>query len=404
LVLVVVTIKANYAADLSSDGGSMWDFRDAGFYPVRAVLDGVNPYDVDRYLAMYPVGQEFPLLPPTYMVLHAPFQLLELGPASVGMFLISLVGIVLLSAWSLRISRYRITPLAVVLVSGLLLVSNGGRNVLFTGQSSLVFIAGMYLALTASGVAQGSVGVFIALIKPGFGLPFAVLVAAAGKYRRAVIGAVVAAAVSAILMVPFVVWEGGVGDLLEILRDNVSFSASSRWVSLETTTVRIDVAATIALIFDVVPSNLTVILIGLAVVGGASAVLVLKRTALAHGTAYDAAIVLVCLGTLIGIYHGFYDLGLLLLPTILVTRVDFAGGFPARALRLALLLSLLVASFNPFRIDTIGRMLPGSSRVADVLATGVTGVSLMVAFGIALLIVWQLPEQGANHIASDQGD
>jgi hypothetical protein len=205
-------------------------------------------------------------------------------------------------------------------------------------------------------------------------------------------------------MVPFVVWVGGVGPLLEILSDNVAFSASSRWISLETTTARIDASATVAMVFDVVPSDLTAGLIGLAVVVGTALVLVLRRGALAHGTAFDAAIVLVCLGTLTGIYHGFYDLPILLLPTILVTRGDFAGGAPRRVLRLTLLSSLLVASFNPFRIDSLGQLLPGSSQVADVLATGLTGVSLLVGLGVALVIVWRLPEQGTNHIATGKGD
>ncbi len=404
VALVARMLVVNYNADITVWGGTWWDFRDASYFSVRAVLDGVVPYDVEAYFARYPVAQEFPLLPPTYMVLHAPFQLLAYDPASYAMLVVNFAGMVLLSAWSLRLGRYRITPLAVVLVSGLLIASNGGRTVLYTGQSSLVFVAGMYLALTASGVAQGSVGVFISLIKPGFGIPLTILIAAAGRYRRAAIGAVTAAAASAILMVPIVIWAGGIGPLLEIFKDNAAFSAASRYVSLETTNFRVDAAATIAMIFDVVPSEVTAGLIGLAVVVGAASVLFIRRSALAQGNAFDAAIVVVCLGTLLGIYHVFYDLVILLLPTILVTRIDFAGGASRRALRLVLLISLLVASFNPFRVASISMRLPVSARVSDLLAMGITGVSLVVALCVALLIVWQLPNRGTNHIASTKAD
>jgi hypothetical protein len=80
LALVARMLNANYTTDLTAAGGTFRDFHDAGYFPVRAVLDGVLPYDIDVYLSTYPVGQEFPLLPPMYMVLHAPFQLRACRP------------------------------------------------------------------------------------------------------------------------------------------------------------------------------------------------------------------------------------------------------------------------------------------------------------------------------------
>ncbi len=404
LTLVARMLNVNYTTDLTADGGTWWDFRDAGYFPVRAVLDGVLPYDVDVYLATYPVAQEFPLLPPTYMVIHAPFQLFDLTTASILMLSLNLVGIGLLTAWSLRLSRYRLTPLMVVAVSTLVIVSNGGRNNLFSGQMTLVFVAGAYLALTSSEAARGAVGVFVSLIKPGFGVPVTILVAAAGRYRRAVFGAAVAAVVSAVLMVPFVIWAGGVGPLVEILANNVTYSAESKWISLETTTARVDVSATIAMILDVVPPQSVQLLVAALVIGGSAFVLFHKRSVVGHRHFNDAVIVLVCLATITSIYHSFYDLAILILPTILLTRSDFAGGVVHRALRLVMLGSLLVAAFNPFRVESVVRILPGSTRMADVLATGLTGASLLIALVLAAVVVWRLPAQGAGHIARAKGD
>lgn len=397
VALVVNVVVGNYTTDLTAPGGSFWDFRDAGYYPVRAALDGIVPYDVARYLTEYPVGQEFPLLPPVYMVLHAPAQLLSVGSASLAMFGLNIIGIVALSAWSLRLARYRVDPPTLVAVSTLVIVSNGGRNVLFSGQASLVFVAGVYLALTASGFGWGTAGVFIALIKPGFGVPLTLLVAAAGKYRRAAAGALVAAAVSAFLMVPFISRAGGLGPLIDILIDNLGYSAASPWVSLETTTARIDVAATIAIIFDVVPPSMVEILLGVAVVAGSAFVLFARRTSFTRRHYADAAIVLVCLATLTGIYHSFYDLVILVLPAILLTRRDFAGARPSRTLRMATLAAVLLAGFNPFRVSALAEYLPGSSRMAEVLGTGLTGASLLVALVLAVVMVWQLPAEVSNH-------
>ena len=57
------------------DVGLHTDFRDAIFYPVVALRDGVNPYNADSYFVHYPVGQEFPLYTPIHLLLHAPLQI-----------------------------------------------------------------------------------------------------------------------------------------------------------------------------------------------------------------------------------------------------------------------------------------------------------------------------------------
>jgi hypothetical protein len=404
VALIARMLNANYTTDLTAVGGTWWDFRDAGFYPVRAVLDGVLPYDVDVYFATYPVAQEFPLLPPTYMVLHAPFQLLDLTTASFAMLALNVVGFGLLTAWSLRLSRYRLTPLIVIVASTLVIVSNGGRNNLFSGQATVIFVAGAYLALTASGAARGSIGVFVSLIKLGIGVPVTILVAAAGRFRRAIVGLVAAAVVSSVLMVPFVAWAGGVSPLVEILMNNATFSAESRWISLETTSARVDASATIAMIFDVVPSQSVQLLVAVLVISGSAFVLFARRSVFDHRYYNDAVIVLVCLATVTSIYHSFYDLVILILPTILLTRRDFAGGDVPRALRMVMLGSLLIAAFNPFRVESVASVLGVTGRSAVVLATGLTGVALLVALVVALAVVWRLPKEGTNHIASAKGD
>lgn len=396
--VVLRTVFTNYTTDLSATGGTFWDFRDAGYYPVRAALDGVLPYDVDRYLASYPVAQEFPLLPPTYMVFHSPFQVLDLTSASVVMFGLNLLGMVLLSAWSVSLSRYRVTPLLVLFVSALAIVSNGGRNALYTGQVTVLFVAGVYLALTASRAGSGALGVFIALVKPAMGLPVTLLVAATGRYRRAVTGAAVAAAVSATLMLPFVAWAGGIGPLSEILLDNAEYSAGSQWVSLETTTARVDLSATIAMLFDVVPPSGFEIILGMAVICGSAVLLFLRRENLYHLNHGDAVIVLVCLVTVTGIYHSFYDLVILVLPAVVLTRRDFAGGAAGHGLRWVMFGAVVMAAFNPFRIDSVARALSGTPRAVEILGPGLTGASLAVALVLAVIVVWRLPAQVTGHM------
>ena len=398
------TVVVNLEADLTAAGGSLWDFRDASFYSVRAVLDGLVPYDVNDYFVAYPVAQEFPLLPPSFLVLHAPFQAVAFTTAATAMTAISLIGIVAMSAWVLFLARYPVRPVAVLVVSGLAILSNGGRNLLFSGQSSLVFIAGAYLAITSVRVAPGSVGVFIALIKPSFGLPVAALLASSGRWRRAVVGSSVAFVVSAVLMVPFIAWSGGVGDLIDTLSDNATFSAASEWVALETTTGRVDFAATIAMVTDLVPSGVGEIVIGFGLIAIGAGVLWVRRRTVWGGTHRDAAVILIVLATVLGVYHSFYDLLILLLPAVLLTRSDFAGGSVSRPLRWSLLGLVLFASFNPFRIDQVISALTDSERLVRVLGPGLTGVSLSVAFVLTAVVVARVPEPMTGHSVREHID
>ena len=383
--VVVWTITSNLTADLTQIGGSLWDFRDASYYSVSAWFDGLVPWDVASYFDAYPVAQEFSLLPPTYLVLHAPLQLLSIVPASAAIVGLNLIGCVAMAAWSLRLARYRVTPLAVLVASSLVIVSNGGRNVVYNGQSSLVFTAGVYLALTAASVGAGSAGVFIALIKPAFGIPVAALLVAAGRVRRSVIGVIAATVTSALLMIPFIARAGGIGALLDILADNVSYTADSPWFAFATTTSRIDATATIAMVFDVEPPTVIEVALGLLVLAVAAWAVASRRSVLV-GRTWEAVIVLVCVATLLTVYHSVYDLVLLILPTFLVVRRDFAGGVP-NPVRWTIAGALLFAEFNPFKWNSLVGAITDSLDVNQLLGPGLTGVALVIAFVGSVIVV-----------------
>jgi hypothetical protein len=112
----------------------------------------------------------------------------------------------------------------------------------------------------------------------------------------------------------------------------------------------------------------------------------------------------VCLAVIIGFYHSFYDLVILVLPTVLVTRVDFAGGWAPTRYRLGLLIAMLIACFNPFRFGPLADALEGSPTLFRVLSPGLTGLALATAFALALVVVYRLPEPVTGHVGSDESD
>ena len=68
------------------------DFRDVIYYPTRAMLAGVNPYDSrednpDSYRGRFPVGNNFPLYSPLIFVPALPFAALPLWTSVVAWWL-----------------------------------------------------------------------------------------------------------------------------------------------------------------------------------------------------------------------------------------------------------------------------------------------------------------------------
>src|SRR5207237_7767660 len=84
---IIIPGEPQLSAERGTEG--MSDFRDAVYYPIRAVLVGVNPYDCEtntprddgqpRYLndARFPVLNIFPLFSPLILLLFSPFALLD---------------------------------------------------------------------------------------------------------------------------------------------------------------------------------------------------------------------------------------------------------------------------------------------------------------------------------------
>jgi hypothetical protein len=382
------TLIANYTTDLTAPWGTFWDFRDASYYSVRAALDGNIPWEVHHYLATYPVAQEFPLLPPSYLLIHLPFQLLSLKAASLTMLAINLVGITLLVRWSLRLGRFQATAVQVIAVSALAIVSTGGRNLLYSGQTTLLFVAGAYLAITASDRGWGGrIGVIVSYLKPAFGIPVAAVLAAAGKWRRALIGTAVSVGIWVVLMIPFVLRAGGISEMTTMLLHNAKYSAQTVGFSLATTTGRVDASAAIARTFGIVPRTEVEYFIIFGLLGIAAYVVFRSRRALSGPQAGDVLVVVTCVTTVTTIYHSVYDLMILVLPMILLVRRDFAGGVVRRSYRLAILGALAVACFDPFKLNFVVTKFGESSRAIELLGPGVTGMALIVALVMSLIVV-----------------
>ena len=130
---------------LSSAGGVrlsarwvMLDFYSNQYYPVQALLDGVNPYDATRFMALYPAFHGYLPYAPMNLVLHLPFGLLPPVPAGIVYFILTALLAIVLAHLALRLASVSAGSRRVLLVAAAMLFSRPGQWALLLGQLSIL--------------------------------------------------------------------------------------------------------------------------------------------------------------------------------------------------------------------------------------------------------------------------
>ena len=298
------------------------DFDVAIYYPARAFLDGVNPYDQHVYLAHYPAQAPFPPFLPVGLLLHAPLGLL---PAELSSLLYLCLSLILVFACVRLALAYTERPAGlstVIAVAALVLLSRPGRLGLRLGQLSFEPIFGTYLALyfTRRKPWLAGLGLFLASIKPTFGVPLGVLMLVRRQYRPVAIACAVSVSLNLAVSIALIHRSGG----LAAFRDHVAatFDASRQGI-IETrnpamTSLRIDAASLLGrLRGDPLPAAAQA-LVGAGVITVAAAAMWLSGTR--GDQDEDILAGLICVAILLSGYHQAYDLSLLILPAVVLAR------------------------------------------------------------------------------------
>jgi Glycosyltransferase family 87 len=202
----------------------MQDFRDGIYYPAVALHDGRNPYDVPDYTSRYPVGRKFPLFAPAALLVYLPLAFLPQDGAAVVFLLGNLALTLALAALVLGAAGIERTAARVFGVAALIVASHPGQMALYIGQGAVYFAIGLVLAFTLARTRPGLAGMGLALVclKPTVGVPAALLLTARSD-RRALSTGLVVAALSSLVVLPFLVGaSGGVGPFVGTLVDNYS--------------------------------------------------------------------------------------------------------------------------------------------------------------------------------------
>jgi Glycosyltransferase family 87 len=385
------------------DVGLLTDFRDAVYYPVVALRDGVNPYAVDTYYRHYPVGQEFPLYTPQFLLLNSPLLLFSFPTARAIAFGWNMTLVLGYSAAVLGLlgARIRVAPLFGL--ATLILLSDPGRFDLRTGQPTLLIAIGVLAALRAvprADVASrigpgrslpillGVAGLATVWIKPTFAIPLAVLLIARTRVRLVVLGTLVAAALSAVVL-PFLVdAAGGLGHLIDSWRESARITSQSGQSRLGTS-LRIDIGNTFVRITKLHISETAAMLGGLVLLAvGVWLVARLHH----HDPGRDCdelAITLVCLLLLTSTYHVPYDYLLLVGPIALLLRpaTDRGVRWPPRV-RTTVTVLLLIPLIDPLGWSPVNATV-GTSGFEWLLGTTMMSTYVLVALGLCAWTAWR---------------
>ena len=378
------------------DVGPLTDFRDAIYYPVVALRDGVNPYNVDAYYRNYPVGQEFPLYTPIHLLIHAPLLLFSFSTARAISFGWNLALVLGLAATALRLAGIRLRTAAVFGLGTLILLSDPGKFDLRSGQPALMIVIAVYLAWRTSGspgttdtatpdstvpLVIGAIALAVVWSKPTYAIPLTVLLLVRNRVRVAALGTALGFTLSALVLPSLVDAAGGMNRLVHSWQDSARVTSRSGQSKLGSG-LRIDVANTFVRITRLHPSETVGALGGLLLLAAGAWLVWQLRRRDPQGDREELVVALGCLLILTSTYHVPYDYLLLVGPMVMLTRrgPSHAIAWP-RHVRTTVTLLLLVPLVDPLGWSPINAVL-GKSGFQWMLGTTMMSTYVLIALGL----------------------
>jgi hypothetical protein len=408
LVLVCLTWRmVRHLHVLGSEEDSvrwgMTDFRDVIYFPTRAVLEGINPYDSEpnsdtaRYHGRYPVGNVFPVYSPLLMVLDAPLQLLPYHVAMAAYVLFNVALLLVVANCALRFSHVNCGIAATLILATLMLLSRPGQSNFNFGQLALPMVLCAMVATEWSAKRPGWAAIALALasIKPTFGAPLLILIFSQRRWKAAILGGGIGGSLAVLgFALIFSVCHSG-KPLLQTLKDNLSHTESDPGFDARKSGIRLDAVAVVERLAKVNHSEAIKVIVPLSILAISAVVLwMLSHVQFDRDDWISSPLIM--LTTLLCVFHAAYD-GLLL--TLPILSLAFGRQMPPQgklrqAIRWLLVGLLLVPALNVFSsrqfLQFLDPYLGNLFSTADdgwlwTLASILNGLSLLMAWLILVL-------------------
>lgn len=266
----IVVDPADPKGSLAAGREGLGDFRDVVYFPLRAVREGVNPYDCGkaplpdgspRYLQRYPVLNLFPLYSPLLFPLYWPFSWFDFHTSAIIYVVANFLLVVLLSYVIVRMCEVDLDPSGrarwgiVCALAALILVTQAGRSNFMGGENALPLTLASLGAIAWGRDRPWLAGAALALtsMKPTYGLPLGFFMLCRGDWKAVTIGwtAGFLIGVSGLLLV--FGQSGDIPRMADILWENQAVLESDPEADARSTTSRIDAAG---MLVKLIPGDL----------------------------------------------------------------------------------------------------------------------------------------------------
>jgi hypothetical protein len=384
-------------------GAADWalvDFRGNVYYPVRAFIEGANPYDRIPYLARYPGAPEgFPPFFPSTLLIHLPFGFMPLTVAQLCFAGLTVVLVVVLARLALRANEESGWT-ATMAVAALIVLSRPGQWSLLLGQVALEATVASWIALRyatrspwVSGLALG-----LATFKPTFGLPLAVLMLARGDLKAVGVGAMSGFTLNLIPAAILAHRSGGFRFYLQSQAGAYSAWTGGGGYDPAHSLYRIDLVALAGRVAGRELAQVEELLISVVVV--TVAVLLVRRlrrsgTASDHQPLSDA---IICVAVLLCVHHVDYDLLLLVFPLLALVYRRVPGLLERRRVRGVTLGLFAVLALNYVSTESVLDRFARQPATVWLLVS-INSVVLLLILIIYAVAAWRVTRARASTVS-----
>ena len=388
----------------TADRWALGSYRDATYYPLRAVYDGVNPYDTvrdgdpNRYMQRYPVYDTLPLYSPLILMVFAPLAVLPYGASGIAFTAINVVLFVVLAWVTLRVIGRRPGVAGVFGLATLLLASQPGRGTFNAGQVAVPLAIAALGALHWGDRKAWKSSAYLAFLtlKPTSGGPLGLLLAARRDWRS-MLGGFAAGGILCVVGIVIIFSRSGdlsVAKVAQVLLRNQSDFAEDPTSVPQTNKGRIDIPAVVEyLAGNSLPDwGIALVAVGVLAITG----WVLWR-ADRPGTVQSAASTtsaLAILAMFVCVYHNIYDLPLLIVPIAACATAAHASWKEVAPLWRWILFALLVIPMVNFFWTDGFRLILAQGGIRWGASSGSFAAGLYAfccaANGLALTIAWAI--------------
>ena len=323
------------------------DFHNAIYFPVRAMLTGVNPYSAE-YLEFHPDELGFPQYSPSSLLLHSFVGFFNVKSAEIVYLIVNLVLLLLIGWLALKKTDQWFPIGAVFLLCAVIVLCRPGLLNFLGLQMTLLLILGTYLALEYSdkSPAISGVGLLLAFCKPTWGIPLGIMMLFRRNLSAVSLGGVLILVFNAVAVWIIASQTGGLQEFATQVQSQYGSSLSD---AVEIPKVidswaRVDIYSMIVRWYQEVDSELLVF--GSVLLLGVIVMLLERSPAHRHGINSRTGLFAI-LVMLISIYHQPYDTLVLWIPLVALVggALNFRSSFGS-VTKWALVLLMLVPMLN----------------------------------------------------------